>query len=73
MQHVMFQDQRCLGSGEEDFKGFYNLRAWRPSWSGDQYKSMSSVPKGAQHIIWALICIAVLEKNLFENNGHIHV
>ena len=26
---------KLLGSGEEDFKGFYNIWAWRPSWSLD--------------------------------------
>ena len=33
MLHVYFQDHRTSGAGEEDFKGFHHIRAWRPSWS----------------------------------------
>ena len=33
MLYAKFQDHRISGSGEEDFKGFYNIWAWRPSWS----------------------------------------
>ena len=29
------QPQGILGSGEEDFKRFYYIWAWRPSWSND--------------------------------------
>ena len=35
MLHAKFQDHRTYDSGEEDFKGFYNICAWRPSWSCD--------------------------------------
>ena len=35
MLHAKFQDPRTSGSGEEDFKGFYHIWAWRPSWSCD--------------------------------------
>ena len=28
MLHAKFQDPRPLGSGEEDFKGFYHIWAW---------------------------------------------
>ena len=31
MLHAKFKDHRT-GSGEEDFKGFYHIWAWRPSW-----------------------------------------
>ena len=34
MLHAKFQDHRTSGSGE-DFKGFYHIWAWRPSWSCD--------------------------------------
>ena len=30
------QPQGILGSGEEDFKSFYHIWAWRPSWSMDR-------------------------------------
>ena len=37
MLHIKFRGNRPTGSGEEDFlKGFYHIRAWRPSWSCDQ-------------------------------------
>ena len=35
MLHAKFQDHRTSGSGEEDFKCFYYIWAWRPSWSYD--------------------------------------
>ena len=35
MLHAKFQDHRTSGSGEEYFKGFYHIWAWRPSWSCD--------------------------------------
>ena len=35
MLHAKIQDHRPLGSGEEDFKGFYHIWAWQPSWSCD--------------------------------------
>ena len=34
MLHAKFQDPRTSGSGE-DFKCFYHIWAWWPSWSGD--------------------------------------
>ena len=30
MLHAKFQDHRTSGSGEEDFKGFNHILAWRP-------------------------------------------
>ena len=47
MLHTKFQDHRTSGSGEEEFKGFYHIWAWRPSWSCDQdhlYKNGSPFP-----------------------------
>ena len=37
------------------FKGFYHIRAWRPSWSCDLdhlYKLLFPLPKEAPHKIW---------------------
>ena len=36
MPHTKFQCHRPFGSEEEDFLRFYNIWAWRPSWSCDQ-------------------------------------
>ena len=36
MLHTKFQGHRPPGSGKEDFKGFYHIKALQPSWSGDQ-------------------------------------
>ena len=50
MLHAKFQDHRSSGSGEEDFKGFYHIWAWRPSWSCDLdhlYKLSFPLPKEA--------------------------
>ena len=58
MLHAKFQDHRISGSGEEDFKGFYHIWAWRPSWSCDLdhlYKLSFPLPKEAPHKIWLLI------------------
>ena len=33
MIYANIQPQSILGSREEDFKGFYHIWAWRPSWS----------------------------------------
>ena len=58
MLHAKFQDHRTYGSGEEDFKGFYHIWAWRPSWSCDLdhlYKLSFPLPKEAPHKIWLLI------------------
>ena len=35
MLHTKFREKRPAGSGEEVFKGFYCIWAWRPSWSCD--------------------------------------
>ena len=35
MMHAKFQDRRTSCSGEENFKGFYHIWAWRPSCSCD--------------------------------------
>ena len=35
MLHTKFQGHRSIGSGEEDFYGFYHIWAWRPSWPCD--------------------------------------
>ena len=36
MLHNKFRENRPAGSGEEDFEGFYHIRAWRPHWPCDQ-------------------------------------
>ena len=44
------QDNRTSGSGEDDFKGFYHIWAWWPSWSCDLdhlYKLLFSLHKKA--------------------------
>ena len=35
MIYAKIQPQGILGSGEENFKGFYHIWAWRPSWPMD--------------------------------------
>ena len=35
MLHTKFQGNLPSGSGKEDFKGFYYIWAWQPSWSCD--------------------------------------
>ena len=48
MLQAKFQDHRTSGSGEEDFKGFCHIWAWRPSWSCDLdhlYKLWFPLPK----------------------------
>ena len=55
MLHAKFQDHRTSGSGEEDFKGSYNIWAWRLSCSCDLnhlYKIWFPLPKDAPHKIW---------------------
>ena len=37
MLHTKFHGNQPAGSGEEYFKGFYHIWAWRPSWSCDQH------------------------------------
>ena len=61
MLHAMFQDNRTLGSEEEDFDRFLPymgmvaiLVMW-PSWSCDQdhlYKLLFPLPKEGPHDIW---------------------
>ena len=56
MLHSMFQDHRTSGSGEEDFKGFYHIWVWRPSWLCDLYhlyKLSFPLPKETPHKILA--------------------
>ena len=36
MTYAKIQPQGILRSGEEIFKGFYHIWAWRPSWSMDR-------------------------------------
>ena len=51
-----FQDHRTSGSGEEDFKSFYHIWAWWPSWSCDLYhlyKLSFPFPKETPNKIWA--------------------
>ena len=51
MLYVKFQDHSTSGSGE-DFKDFYHIWAWRPSWSCDLdhlYKRWFPLPKEALH------------------------
>ena len=65
MLHAKFQDHKISGSGEEDFKGFYHIWAWRPSLSCDLdhlYKLSFPLPKEAPHKIWLLICQEVSEE-----------
>ena len=55
MLHTKFRENRPAGSGEEDFKGFYHILAWRPSWScdPDAAKKISfPLSKEAPHKIW---------------------
>ena len=35
MLHTKFQGHWSVGSGEEDFEGFYYIWAWEPCWSCD--------------------------------------
>ena len=56
MLHAKVRGNRTIGSGE-DFKGFYHIWAWRPSWSCDPdaaNKLSSPLTKGL-HINLALI------------------
>ena len=55
MLHAKFQDPRPLGSGEDIFKGFYHIWAWRPSWSCDLdylYTHWFPLPIDASYKIW---------------------
>ena len=54
MLHAKFQDHWTSGS-REDFKGFYHIWAWRPSWSCDLYhlhELSFPLPKEVSHEIW---------------------
>ena len=56
MTHVKIQPQGILRSGEEDFKSFYHIWAWRPSWSmdHDHFSNFSfPLPEEAPYEIWA--------------------
>ena len=58
------------------FTGFCHIWAWQPSWSIAQdnfYNLMFPLFQGGSTYNLALIDTAVLEKTMFENNGHIHV
>ena len=55
MLHAKFQDHSINASGIENFKVFYQIWAWPPSWSSDldhQYKLSFPIPKEALHEIW---------------------
>ena len=55
MQHTKFRGNPSTGSGEEDFKCFYHIWAWRPSCSCDPdavNKLSFPLPKEAPHKIW---------------------
>ena len=58
MLRAKFQDYRTNGSGEDDFKGFYHIWAWRSSWSSwscdleNLYEVLQPLPKAAPHKIW---------------------
>ena len=43
MTYAKIQPHGILGSGEEIFKGFYHIWAWRPSWSTnrDHFSNLS--------------------------------
>ena len=74
MLHAKFQDHRTSGSGEEDFKSFYHIWAWRPSWSCDlNYINFHPYFLRRLHLNLALIGHVVSKKKMFENNSHIHV
>ena len=56
MIHAKYQDHRTSGSLEEDFKGFYHIWAWRPSWPCDLYHLYTlsfPIPKETSQKIWA--------------------
>ena len=60
------QPQGILGSGEEDFKGFYHIWAWRPSWSMDRdhFSNLSfPQPKEAPYEIWAKLAQQLQRRN----------
>ena len=71
MLHTKFQGNRPSGSGEEDFKDFYNIWAWRPSWSCDldQISKISPPPPFALrlHVKFNEISPVVSEEKSFEN------
>ena len=69
MLHAKFQDPRPLGSGEEDFKGFYHIWAWRPCDLDYLYTHWFPLPIDASYKNFALIGRAVSEKKIFENGG----
>ena len=55
MLHTKAQGHWPFGSGEDFFKGFYHLWAWRPSWSCDPdapNKLLFPRPMEAPYEIW---------------------
>ena len=53
MLHAKFQDHRTSDSGKEDFKAFYHIWVWCPSWSfdlGHLYKLSFPIPKKTPEI-----------------------
>ena len=54
MQHAKFQDRRFLVLKEKIFTMFYDIWAWRPSWSCDLdhlYKPSFSLSEDIPHTI----------------------
>ena len=77
MLHAKVQDQRTSGSGEEDFFFFYHIWAWWTSWSCDldhlyKINICSPFPRRL-HMKLGIDWPRVLEKNIFEDDGYIHV
>ena len=55
MIHTKFCGNRLASFGVEDFKGFYHIWAWRPSWlcEPDAANKFSfTIPIEAPHKIW---------------------
>ena len=80
MAHAKLQDHQTSGSEEEEFYRLRNICAGRPSWSCDLdhlYKVLPPPPPSSSQCVsisnLASTGQAVLEKNMFENNCHIHV
>ena len=76
MTYAKIQPQGILGSGEEDFKGFYHIWAWRPSWSTSQdHFSNLSFPQPKKGSIWNLSKIGpgAPEEKSFEILNIFHI
>ena len=70
MLYTKFQDHRLFASGEEDFKVFYYIWAWRQSWSCDHdiLKELSFPrPTESPHKNLASVGPVPSEKKMFEN------